>query len=422
MFNKTAKKLFVSSLTLVFAAATAISSTYAWFTTQTTAKVSQIDINVTTGEGFEIRFGGKGLIGEGVETPVPYTDSDYKQTLTMTDFNKAYPGVLDGLKLDHITLQAVGLDAEDEESKVSGEKVYILMEDGEEITGLKYVENTDGTGYLKFDIFFRGRGAYNIYFTSSNTYGWSEGRSMPVPSIFLNAEGTMSAYTEGSTHYSTIPNGESGSKFVEREKDTVASGNNLFAYAIDAARMSVRNTTFADVYEDTEDEEKVTDIKFEYEEPKILKFTNGGYGEAAATVGSGDPITYTHRNYAFDYYKHIKGLDEVEFADINNGNSEDITVQDPNEVYFLNKAVLPSSIAYSAGDERKPLLKLADGYNPSVSSPVVADTDLTDLVGNNVFYGSLEVRIWLEGWDADCFNAIFGDILKINLGFESATD
>lgn len=82
MLKKATKKLFISSLALAFAAATAISASFAWFTVQTTAKVTQIDINVTSGKGFEIRFGGEA------------SDSDYKQTLSMDDFNDAYPSTL----------------------------------------------------------------------------------------------------------------------------------------------------------------------------------------------------------------------------------------------------------------------------------------------------------------------------------------
>jgi hypothetical protein len=44
--NKTTKKLFVSSLALAFAAATTISTSYAWFTMQTTAKVTQLDVKL----------------------------------------------------------------------------------------------------------------------------------------------------------------------------------------------------------------------------------------------------------------------------------------------------------------------------------------------------------------------------------------
>lgn len=33
------------------------------------------------------------------------------------------------------------------------------------------------------------------------------------------------------------------------------------------------------------------------------------------------------------------------------------------------------------------------------------------------YYGTLTVRIWIEGWDPDCLNAILTDILKVNLHF-----
>jgi hypothetical protein len=33
--------------------------------------------------------------------------------------------------------------------------------------------------------------------------------------------------------------------------------------------------------------------------------------------------------------------------------------------------------------------------------------------------GTLRVRIWIEGWDPDCFNSILGDILTVGLVFEA---
>lgn len=33
------------------------------------------------------------------------------------------------------------------------------------------------------------------------------------------------------------------------------------------------------------------------------------------------------------------------------------------------------------------------------------------------YYGSLEIKVWLEGWDEDCLNCLFGQKVSIGLGF-----
>ena len=48
--------------------------------------------------------------------------------------------------------------------------------------------------------------------------------------------------------------------------------------------------------------------------------------------------------------------------------------------------------------------------------------DLTDTTAtNNYFTGSVTVRVWVEGWDADAFDAIFATILTVSLGFTAST-
>ena len=135
MLKKATKKLFISSLALAFAAATAISASFAWFTVQTKTSVTGIELNVTTGEGFEIRFGGPGA-----------SDSDYKQTLTLDDFKKAYSDYFEGdsfkLRLDHVSM----VYREEETKEVAMVK---LGDDG------KLVLLNDDT--LEFELFFRAR-------------------------------------------------------------------------------------------------------------------------------------------------------------------------------------------------------------------------------------------------------------------------
>lgn len=51
----------------------------------------------------------------------------------------------------------------------------------------------------------------------------------------------------------------------------------------------------------------------------------------------------------------------------------------------------------------------------------MVQTELTDEKGNPYYYGKIIVNIWLEGWDADCFNAIYKDSLRIRLEFRAGS-
>ena len=50
------------------------------------------------------------------------------------------------------------------------------------------------------------------------------------------------------------------------------------------------------------------------------------------------------------------------------------------------------------------------------------ETDKVDPLGDTYYEGKVEMNIWLEGWDADCFDAIFRDLLTIRLKFKGARD
>lgn len=68
-----------------------------------------------------------------------------------------------------------------------------------------------------------------------------------------------------------------------------------------------------------------------------------------------------------------------------------------------------------------------DEYSPYI--PLSRDSEILEMVesnlvdenGNPYFLGKVIVNIWLEGWDADCFNAIYTDSLRIRLKFRSGT-
>lgn len=379
MLKKATKKLFISSLALAFAAATAISASFAWFTVQTKTSVTGIELNVTTGEGFEIRFGGPGA-----------TDSDYKQTLKLDDFKKAYPAYFkDGsfkLRLDHVSM-VYRENVEVAMAKLGDDGKLVLLED----------ELEDDRSYLKFELFFRARVDYNIILNADQTSGWSKGMSMAVPSVLLDDEPNLEAYIASVT-------GPEG--FENRDKEPITYGDPMYAFAADAARVSLMDLTpEVQVIGDKED----VNLVEKFSEPTIVKFTDitndDGYGDAYPTDKT-DPSG--HRNLALDLYNAITGKD-LEVPTKNTETEIKVGEKTYKASYFLPKAKTPAELR---DEDEDVIVSLQDGYNPGV-------TGEKDDLDNNLYYGKLEVRIWLEGWDGDCFNAIFGDTLTVNLGFQA---
>jgi hypothetical protein len=58
-----------------------------------------------------------------------------------------------------------------------------------------------------------------------------------------------------------------------------------------------------------------------------------------------------------------------------------------------------------------------EGINPNTSEQLVQLTAGNPGDGYG-FEGSMIIRIWIEGWDADCFDGIFYRVLKTTLAFE----
>ena len=42
----------------------------------------------------------------------------------------------------------------------------------------------------------------------------------------------------------------------------------------------------------------------------------------------------------------------------------------------------------------------------------------SELVAERAYYGTLTVRVWFEGWDAEAYNSLLGRIVTLSLRFE----
>jgi hypothetical protein len=110
-----------------------------------------------------------------------------------------------------------------------------------------------------------------------------------------------------------------------------------------------------------------------------------------------DPSQNPQRGYATRYGAYNYFI---------NMTNKSITLPEekPNTIYELSKPL-----------EDNPYI--ADNQNSLISN--LQPTGLYNQEGKEVYQSKIRVNIWIEGWDADAFDAILKDYIKIQLQFKS---
>lgn len=152
-------------------------------------------------------------------------------------------------------------------------------------------------------------------------------------------------------------------KFINgQDKEVKPEDGSKPYYIANAARFSTTSTLRTLVYELPDEAYGAT--------------TNADYGN---TVLGTQPIL----NGSVHYYNQKRGLssDPLNYTGINYEGAETA----PSVTTFF---------------DQEPILELSTTAQP-----------------DGYYYGTVVVRIWIEGWDADCFDALYGASLKIDLQF-----
>lgn len=169
------KRLLISIAALVIAIALAATTTFAWFTMDTTPEINKIDLTVTAQDGLYISLTG--------------TDGDYYTNLNVTDESAS-------LKLDAVTLKKpTALDA--------AEGVFTKIKDGTTVT------SEDSSEYYSKEFFIRSQSNYSVHISNitikdvtnptQNIVAWrnfttaadgfeaTKGTALPVQALIQNA-------------------------------------------------------------------------------------------------------------------------------------------------------------------------------------------------------------------------------------------
>lgn len=260
---------------------------------------------------------------------------------------------------------------------ITANDIYAAINRARSSTVLDHVTSPDGINFKTIG-FSKTDG--KVHFDEDATSGWTEFKLW-----FRSPEKDVKVYmlnntTVKSTGIEWVA--DAVFKLKSTDNSPTAVGAKYTLYGANAVRIStteniVTPTSGSGFSYTNGTEAKVFELGHTEDDQKLGEEIQTGYGSVAYynTKNPTNPITTTH-------------IDEAEL---------------PKDVYGYNN-----------------LPKLEDLNTPNITDAHVPVDTLkaeSNISGTTLYYGQITVRIWLEGWDPDMFNAIMADKIKIHLFF-----
>lgn len=298
-------------------------------------------------------------VGTGIEISIDGTT--FRSTILIDDI-EAEIGEISGYKFDALTSQNGYEILEFELKQVSGGE-------GELQTVAEYTEAT-GSTYIEFPLWFRSptEGARVYLLSGSETYsaavGWKSDAQFYYPGRGPELE------------------------------DIVQEGETINIYAADSLRFS---------FQDYEIEWKTDLKKFSLsplESAKVFELDPRGRDQTTGgNIRLGKEVKEDSGMVPYFNQKSQIKIDETVIEGVNL----------PEKVFHNEDLVDAGALVPEVGD-------IIYDVSEKKATPIV--TLNVQKEGDDVFYyGFTMVRIWLEGWDPDCFNAVLGKGFSIYLVF-----
>jgi len=258
---------------------------------------------------------------------------------------------------------------------ITANDIYAAINRAGSSTVLDHVTSPDGKSFKTIG-FSESDG--KVHFDNPATSGWTEFKLW-----FRSPENGVKVYMlNNTTVTSTGINWVADADFKLTENLTTVVGETYTLYGANAVRISTTENTVTEdsglSYTDGQNA-KVFELGHkDKDDQKLGTKIQTEYGSVAYynTKNPKNQITATH-------------IDEAEL---------------PKDVY-----------------DYKNLPELKELNTPAIKEKnyVSVDTltDASDISGTTLYYGQITVRIWLEGWDPDMFNAIMADKIQIHLFF-----
>ena len=412
---KLIRKLIVGISTICLLVMTFVSSTYAWFQINSRASVENFHFEVHGGQGFLVSI----------------DNVNYYNDLTLLQLQKAmlvaygageYRLATDGSEtLYHVTYE----DAYDAEGHYDPREVLVPIEDnnlGGIINGRNGIQllptttqngrdlmdsynsitNVSSGRYVQFSVYFKttsdnknDKFAYEIFLNGEE--GKADDGSILEPTKITSQETEVTLSADMNV---TIPNTEGVKKVYSRKKSL---GDKIKVYSSNAIRLSITDQEYFEEYKKDDQNNDVLDENGN----KVI--ANSGYKlvsenstiiyELNDTVNKNTDLGSYATNYTGNYTS-----DELDAMITNSGT---LVENEELALYCSNFNAM-----YTYYNNLKPDAKLTDrllDYNTVKNMRVVRDLSGQDAI-TTVKSGDkpklLTFRIWLEGWDADCFDGL----------------
>ena len=374
--SKLSKKLILSVLTLVLTVVALGATTFAWFTLGNEATVGQVGGTITAGEGLEIR------IAQGQEG---YMDGE--NVTDITGFESWYTNLPSSKLVEFLEIKY-------HENHNRIDLKGLTTEDGVTLYGMNTTPAAGNSGaYIEYALEVRSQTPGFLYVSSAKLEG------APVSWV-------------ADTNYSVVDG-----------IDAVADQTTVVVSAADAARLSVEGNT---------------NHVFAFQNQAGAATAEANSGSDNHTITVGNTITGKHNdgNYvapskfgAHDYFFMKSGGSDMTTLvaplgeaftlvsgglvaipdDDNNVKLVDtyipLSEEDRNEDSTHAKAIAELKHAFVPASEGATHKEVPGNPGQFIEADGSEATHKLDTEG--YAYATITVRIWIEGWDNEAYNAIF---------------
>jgi len=426
---KLIRKLIVGISTICLLVMTFVSATYAWFEINSRASVENFHFEVHGGQGFLVSidnvnyYNDLNLLQLQKAMLVAYGDGEYR--LADDGSEKLYYIHYEDFRNDHGEIEKRELADEVSSTRIAeivSDKIKLYpttSKNGRDLTDMYNATTKVNSGnYVQFNIYFRTQSrrledkfAYEIYLNGSDAT--TDDGSLVEPTTITSAitEFDLSADMNAVKY-------DNGSRYVKALKRTNSSGarDKITVYSSNAVRLSITDNTLREYAIVDDENHPVLDeagnptkgYRYELTDENATKIY-----ELNDTVNKNTDLG----SYATDY---TGGKTDAELEALINSGSEiistDVALEDENLALYCSKF----NAMYTYYNKLKPDAQITHiSYNDKPTT--IRDLSKKDTI-TRVVAGEeaklLTFRLWLEGWDADCFDGIKYSV-KVKLAFGS---
>lgn len=357
---KATKKILGASVALVAAVAVSAGSTFAWFTSNQSISVGQVEANVVT-LGGDLQIGLVSYEKDGGATVyVPTTD--YTAAVNKWGYSL---GTQEDTSSPLSTLRTALSNTKLGAVTSTNGTAFTYNNTGSSTVSATANSNDSQGSYIQFTVALRSTTAMKVYLA----HGSSVTSSLPstATATTIAAWANIAKDTYGSHEAITI-----GSNITADAKNAArvsfGVGSTADASATAAAKIWAPYESFDVSYTSTGATPTTEDASATY--------TRGGISGVTASAG------YYKGNLSADYYYNNTGVSY-------------------NQVVYQESDLIAACAENNSNENQT-------GGN------VLADTSLlTTLTAGTISY--VTIRLWIEGSDGDCINSIFSQQVSLNL-------